>query len=125
MNEDQNNISANIEDVPEPIEAPSEPIEDAPVQQSINEDEEDTQLEKPKKPRSEKQIQAFAKAQEALRAKRAAKKKEKEALRHTVGLVVDDGVWRGGAGLVGSFQAAGLFGSAAAQGETGQGRAPG
>eukprot|EP01051_Picozoa_sp_SAG22_P039072 SAG22_NODE_20373_length_265_cov_0.712575_1_plen_50_part_10 len=50
MDEDQNNISATIEDAPEPIEAPPEPIEVPP--EPINEDEEDTQLEKPKKPRT-------------------------------------------------------------------------
>eukprot|EP01051_Picozoa_sp_SAG22_P030735 SAG22_NODE_12080_length_457_cov_0.851955_1_plen_45_part_00 len=43
MDEDQNNISAIIEDAPEPIEAPPEPIEPIePTTQSINEDEEDT-----------------------------------------------------------------------------------
>eukprot|EP01051_Picozoa_sp_SAG22_P007997 SAG22_NODE_586_length_8859_cov_4.706164_3_plen_46_part_01 len=46
MNEDQNIISATIEDGPEPIVSPPEPIEPiVDTSQSINEDEEDTQLE--------------------------------------------------------------------------------
>ena len=76
MDEHQSNLSADVEDIPETTEEISAPIED--TIEKVN-DEDDTQLEKPKKPRSEKQKEAFAKAQMALRAKRELKKKEKEA----------------------------------------------
>jgi ribosome-binding ATPase YchF (GTP1/OBG family) len=75
MDEDQNNISAEIIDA---SEQSSEPI-DIPSEVSTIEkelDEEDTQLEKPRKPRTEAQKTAFAKAQKALKEKRELKKKE-------------------------------------------------
>ena len=57
-------------------------IEDQPKEQSTVELEQDL-LEKPapiKKQRTEKQIQAFRKAQEALKAKRLLRKQEKDKL---------------------------------------------
>ena len=70
-------IDTNETDI-EPI---SFSIEDQPKDQSTVEPEQDL-LEKPapiKKQRTEKQIQAFRKAQEALKAKRFLRKQEKES----------------------------------------------
>ena len=72
MDEDQNNISAEIIDAPDEVSAPIE----APSVIEKELEEEDTQLEKPRKPRSDAQKAAFAKAQKALKEKREMKKKE-------------------------------------------------
>ena len=74
MDEDLNNISAEIIDAPQT----NSPVTEAlpiPTEGPTDTDE-DTSLEKKKKPRSEAQKKAFARAQQALKEKRELKKKE-------------------------------------------------